>query len=313
MEYGQFAVRHGCRGQATPWDSLTGVGERPQQFAEGSPVSDDINYVTGGYDDLSPAEQEATVAATGRWWDGQAAEYYAEHGKFLGDTELTWCVEGWRERDVELLGPVAGRDVVEIGAGAAQGSRYLAGQGARVVATDISAGMLAQARALNERHGVEFPLVVADARALPLADESADVCFTAYGAIPFVPDPERIHAEVARVLRPGGRWVFSTSHPVRWMFPDTDSEAGLTISRSYFDTRPYVERQGEQVVYAEHHRPVSAHVADVLAAGLQITGMWEPTWRAGRSTWGGWGPRRGELMPGTLIIAARKPTGAAGE
>src|SRR5690349_23010429 len=32
--------------------------------------------------------------------------------------------------------------------------------------------------------------------------------------------------EVARVLRPGGRWVFSVTHPVRWSFPDDPTEAG---------------------------------------------------------------------------------------
>jgi len=44
--------------------------------------------------------------------------------------------------------------------------------------------------------------------------------------VPFVADPGRVMGEVARVLRPGGRWVFSVTHPVRWAFPDDPGEAG---------------------------------------------------------------------------------------
>ena len=47
--------------------------------------------------------------------------------------------------------------------------------------------------------------------------------------------------EVFRVLRPGGRWVFSVTHPMRWVFLDDPGEDGLVGVHSYFDRRPYVE------------------------------------------------------------------------
>jgi cyclopropane fatty-acyl-phospholipid synthase-like methyltransferase len=50
-----------------------------------------------------------------------------------------WGPEGLREADAGLLGEVRGKQLLEIGAGAAQCSRYAARLGARVVATDISA------------------------------------------------------------------------------------------------------------------------------------------------------------------------------
>ncbi|MDO4791210.1 MAG: class I SAM-dependent methyltransferase [Buchananella hordeovulneris] len=271
-------------------------------------MSVEFESIIGGYRQLSPAEQSASVAATAQWWDEEAQDYYRDHGATLGDTELHWCPEGLRESAARLLGDVAGRDVVEFGAGAAQGSRYLYGQGARVVATDISAGMLAQARELNEDAGIDFPLLTADAREIPLPDQSADICFTAHGGIAFVPDPVRIHQEAARLLRPGGLWVCSLPHPVRWMFPDVPGAAGLTVTRSYFSNDPYVERtESGRIVYAEYHRTLSQHVADVLAAGLVIEAIDEPTWLAGDLEWNGWSRLRGELMPGTLIISARKP------
>jgi SAM-dependent methyltransferase len=242
-----------------------------------------------------------------RWWDANATEYLDEHGAFLGDADFVWCPEGVREADAHLLGDLAGARVLEVGAGAAQCSRWLAGQGVDVVATDVSARMLASGSALDRRAGVRVPAVVADARALPFPDESFDVVFTAFGAVPFVPDAARVHAEAARVLRAGGRWVCAVTHPIRWAFPDDPT--GLTAVRSYFDRSPYVELTASgRVLYAEYHRTFGDHVADLVAAGLVVERVVEPPWPAGHErTWGGWGPVRGALLPGTAIFVARQP------
>lgn len=254
----------------------------------------------------------ASVPDDGRaareWWDANAAEYLLEHGDHLGTADLVWGPEGLLESDAHLLGEVAGRRVVEVGAGAAQCSRWLVGRGADVVATDVSGGMLAQARALDSVTGVTVPTVQADARALPFADASVDVVFTAYGALPFVPDPERVHAEVWRVLRPGGRWVFSVTHPVRWAFPDDPGPRGLTADRSYFDRTPYVETDGAgRVRYAEYHRTLGDHVRALAGAGFRLLDLVEPEWPAGSDhVWGGWSRLRGERLPGTAIFVCAR-------
>ena len=243
------------------------------------------------------------------WWDANAAEYLDEHGAFLGAADFCWCPEGLREADARLLGPVDGRRVLEVGAGAAQCARWLVRQGAHVVATDVSAGMLAEGAALDRATGARTPVIQADARALPFADASFDVAFTAFGAIPFVPDAGAVHREVARVLRPGGLWAFAVTHPLRWAFPDDPSERGLTATRSYFDRRPYVETEEDgRVAYAEYHRTIGDHVAEVVAAGLVLTRLVEPEWPPdNRQTWGGWGPVRGARLPGTAIFVCRAP------
>src|SRR5947209_10699887 len=150
-------------------------------------------------------------AETGRanraWWDRDADAYQAEHGDFLGDTDLVWCPEGLREADIGLLGEVAGRRVLEVGCGAAAGARWLATRGARPVGLDLSAGMLRHARAGARRAGVPVPLVQADATRLPFRDGTFDLAFTAFGAIPFVADSAALFREVHRVLRPDARWV----------------------------------------------------------------------------------------------------------
>jgi SAM-dependent methyltransferase len=243
------------------------------------------------------------------WWDADADSYQSEHGAFLGDVDFLWCPEGVREADVHLLGDVREKRVLEVGAGAAACSRWLMSQGADVVATDISAGMLRQARAGAERSGVEVPLVQSDATALPFADASFDVAFTAFGAIPFVADSSRVMDEVFRILRPGGRWVFSVTHPMRWVFLDDPGEGGLIAVHSYFDRRPYVEQDENGVpTYVEQHRTLGDRIRELVGAGFSFQDLIEPEWPDGHEAiWGQWSPLRGRLFPGTAIFVTCKP------
>ncbi|WP_308016435.1 class I SAM-dependent methyltransferase [Jidongwangia harbinensis] len=258
-----------------------------------------------------PVTDAESRVASRRWWDADADEYQAEHGAFLGDVDFVWCPEGLREADARLLGDVRGQRVLELGAGAAAGARWLAGQGAEVVALDLSAGMLRHAREAADRSGVRVPLIQADALALPFADRAFDVVCTAFGAVPFVADSGAVMREVARVLRPGGSWVFSITHPMRWIFLDEPGEAGLTAVHSYFDRRPYVEQDpGGVPSYVEQHRTLGDRVRELVAAGFVLHDLVEPEWPAGHDQiWGQWSPLRGRLFPGTAIFVTRRDQG----
>ena len=254
-----------------------------------------------------PVSAVESARANRSWWDGQAGAYQAEHGEFLGDARFVWGPEGIDEAEVGLLGPVEGRDVLEIGSGAAQCSRWLVEQGARPTATDLSYGQLAHAARLDARTGLSVPVAQADACALPFRSGSFDLACSAYGAVPFVADVEVLHREVARVLRPGGRWVFSVSHPVRWTLPDDPGRGGLRVSHSYFDRTPYAETDDAgRVTYVEHHRTLGDHVRALVAAGLTVLDVVEPEWPERNSqVWGGWSPLRGRLVPGTAIFVTQ--------
>ncbi len=264
-----------------------------------------------------PVSGDETRSANRSWWDGEADDDYAEHGAFLGDSEFVWGPEGWTEAELDLLEVRDGMTVLEIGSGAAQCSRWLARHlDVRVVASDLSMGMLRTARRIEgaasagtEGTSSALPLLQCDGLALPLADASVDRVFTAYGVVPFVADSGAVLAEAARVLRPGGRFVFSTSHPVRWAFPDDPGPHGLTATSSYFDRTPYVESEAGMVTYAEHHRTLGDLVRQVVAAGLVLVDLVEPEWPArNEQAWGGWSPLRGGLLPGTAIVVAVKPS-----
>lgn len=257
--------------------------------------------------------QGETVSANRGWWDKEAADYLEEHGTFLGDADLIWGPEGWSEDDLHVLGETAdltGRTVLEFGGGGAQGARWCAARGARVISTDLSAGMLATARLIDGRSSGPAPLLAqADATRLPFADGSFDIVFSAYGATPFVADSAALMAELARVMRPGGLLAFSTSHPIRWAFPDLPGPEGLTANGSYFDERPYVEATWDIASYVEHHRTMGHRIAEIIDAGLVLRAVHEPEWPLDNTeVWGGWSPLRGQHLPGTAIFVAVRPS-----
>ena len=250
-----------------------------------------------------------TVRANRRWWDADADHYQAEHGDFLGAVDFVWCPERLREQQARLLGDVRGRRVLEVGCGAAMCARWLRTQGAHPVGLDLSAGMLGHAVRAAAGTGVAVPLVQSDAQRLPFADACFDLACSAFGAVPFVADSAAVMREVARVLRPGGRWVFATPHPIRWVFADDPGPAGLVAQNPYFDRTPYVEVDAARMpTYVEHHRTLGDRVREIVAAGLLLTDLVEPEWPAGHTRqWGQWSPLRGQILPGTAIFVCRKP------
>lgn len=260
-----------------------------------------------------PVGEAESRSASQAWWDADADDYQAEHGDFLGSDDFVWCPEGLREADVGLLGPVEGRAVLEVGCGSAACARWLRGRGAYAVGLDLSAGMLRHAATQNtaalDAGRAVVPLVQASGVDLPFRDASFDLACSAFGAIPFVADSGAVFREVARVLRPGGLWVFAVTHPMRWIFPDDPTEGGLTATTSYFDRTPYLEvDESGAATYVEHHRTLGDFVRQIRAAGLVLDDLVEPEWPEGHTRqWGQWSPLRGRLFPGTAIFRCRLP------
>jgi demethylmenaquinone methyltransferase/2-methoxy-6-polyprenyl-1,4-benzoquinol methylase len=104
---------------------------------------------------------------------------------------------GWRRRTVRELALPPGSRVFDLACGTGDLCRELAAAGHRPVGFDFSHGMLLAAR-------TEAPLIEADILRLPAADASADGITCGF-ALRNVVSLEALFAEIARVVRPGGR------------------------------------------------------------------------------------------------------------
>ena len=96
---------------------------------------------------------------------------------------------------------IHGKEVLEIATGPGLLAKHVAGAAKRMIATDYSEGMIAEAKKGDYPQNLTFE--VADAMNLPYADHSFDAVLIA-NALHIVPDPEKVLREIDRVLRPGG-------------------------------------------------------------------------------------------------------------
>jgi SAM-dependent methyltransferase len=111
---------------------------------------------------------------------------------------------------VAAIGPVAGKQVLEVGCGHGDLSVYLAKHGAEVTGVDIGASLVEAARALADVNGVEARFERVDIKTLPFASESADIV-VGLAVLHHLSEPDLASAlrEAHRVLRPHGRAIFS--------------------------------------------------------------------------------------------------------
>jgi SAM-dependent methyltransferase len=175
------------------------------------------------------------------FWDDDADDYQTAHESQLDGPAMGWGVWHLPESDLEVLGDVSGLDVLEYGCGAAQWAIKLAGTDARMTALDQSRGQLSHAARKVDAAGVDVRLVCASATAVPFGAGSFDVVFCDHGAMSFC-DPYRTVPEVARVLRPGGRFAFNISTLLRNLcFPPGDADASVTrkLHAKWFGARSF--------------------------------------------------------------------------
>jgi len=130
---------------------------------------------------------------------GRQASRYRSSRTHAGGEELA--------RMIELARPTGGERLLDVATGAGHTALAFAPHVREVIALDLAPAMLREAaRHLQARETVHVRLLAGDAEAMPLAASTLDLVVCRYAAHHF-PRPERFLAEVARVLRPGGRLV----------------------------------------------------------------------------------------------------------
>lgn len=113
---------------------------------------------------------------------------------------------------VDAAAPSAGERVLDVGAGTGNAALLAAEAGAEVTAVDPSPRLLSVAAAAAQERGIPLRCEVGEAADLPAGSHSVD-CVLSNFAVIFAPDAEAAVAEIARVLRPGGRAAFTAWLP----------------------------------------------------------------------------------------------------
>jgi len=195
------------------------------------------------------------------FWDADADDYQAAHAPQLRRGKV-WGAWSIPEAHLGALGTTSDLDVLELGCGAAHWSVALAADGARVVALDQSRSQLRHAAVSAHDSSTSVPLVCASGESIPFRSESFDLVFCDHGALSFC-DPARSVAEVARLLRSGGRLVFNKSTMLLYLTWNRDKERqSRRLHAPYFENRVFDFGEGTidfQLPYGEWIRLFAAH------------------------------------------------------
>ena len=176
-----------------------------------------------------------------------------------------------------------GKRALSLAGGGGWDAILFAELGAATTLVDISRRQLATVRALARTRGTELDYLRTDMRDLSaLGSGEFDVVFHQHSLV-FVPDAGRVIAEVARVLAAGGVYVFSTMHPVTFLFYESWTGTGWRPKKTYFNDRPVPVLQptwefGRVKVHAptyEYAHRTADLVNACVAADLYVDGLWE--------------------------------------
>lgn len=190
------------------------------------------------------------------------SQYHYEEDATRPDEKRIW-------RSLRHLQPLDGKDFFDLGCGAGWATRMakIEGRAAQTIGLDFSITGLTHAR----KHSPQILWIQGDGTALPLADVSFDRLFC-NGSLEHFPDIRRGVAEIARVLRPGGRAVLivpnfyvKTEQPMEfrthyWAWKNLFIAAGLDVEKTAIDWGPPVFKN------ANLKRAIARLIGKVLCA-----------------------------------------------
>jgi len=177
---------------------------------------------------------------------------------------------------LELLGGVRGMRVLDLACGHGRIARELARRGARVVGIDISDVLLELARVAETEEPLGITYLTVDVTSdQALTGETFDGVACNHG-LADIDDLDGAVTTVARVLRPGGRFVFSILHPC---FPGWDDDApsswphrgGYHAEGWWLATNPGIRGK-----VGSNHRTLSTYLNSLVRHHLTIEEVAEP-------------------------------------
>lgn len=211
---------------------------------------------------------ESTYDDIAEWYDSWVGTHSMSEDPFYSAVET-------------LIGEPSGRRILDLACGQGRVARHLASRGASVVGIDLSANLLTIARRHEEAEPRRIEYRQTDARSLDgIADGAFDgvVC---HMALMDIPDLDPTLKSVARILRPGGWFVFSILHPCYHTAHSGDvalPEGTARAIRGYFAEGYWRSdtRSGPPGKVGAYHRTLSTYVNALTDAGLLLERLSEP-------------------------------------
>ncbi len=211
-----------------------------------------------------------------------------------------------------------GKRVLSLAGGGGWDAVLFAELGAETTLFDLSRRQLATVRALARERGTKIRFAEGDMRDLSRFEDGEFDLVYHHHSLVFVPDAGRVIREVARVLAPGGTYVFSTMHPVTLRMYEMWTGTGWGFKQRYFQNGPVPTKEPTwefddvKVTAAtlEYGHRISDLVNACVRAKLVVEGLWE--WSPGDA--GGPPGSDNELeryLPAFIAIRARRPADGA--
>ncbi|MDP6419773.1 MAG: class I SAM-dependent methyltransferase [SAR202 cluster bacterium] len=225
-----------------------------------------------------------------------------------------------------LLDIQPGDNVLDVGCGNGQFARQMADRGARVVGVDIAERMIENAVSRSQDYGDRVRFAVADAtdeNAMLKVGEGAYDAICCTMAIMDMASIEPLSSAVRRLLKPGGRFVFSVMHPVFNSPKDlvrtvdrTETEDGLIIDTYSVKISKYIQSVaykglamlGQPEPQHYFHRPISGLLNVFFRDGFTLDGIEEPVFGSDTAPNGTLDWDNFNQIPPVLVVRLRPGT-----
>ncbi len=244
---------------------------------------------------MSEGEFQALNREVGEIWNRNADFWNERMGE--GNDFHSILISPSQERLLDLR---PGELVLDIACGNGQFARRMAQLGARVVASDIAPRMIENAKARTKENAdrIEYRVLDAtDSAALLALGErrfDAAVCTMALFDMASI---EPLLSSLSRLLKVGGRFVFSVLHPcfnsaaVSLVAEEEANDAGVLTTKYYVKMAHYIRSaprrsqamRGQPAVQHEFDRPISLLFNTCFEAGFVLDGIEEPTFPTSRN------------------------------
>lgn len=216
-------------------------------------------------------------------WESHAAWWQEEFTDGADPEYVEQILPLIHSRLVELHDDMGRATVLDVGCGEGQISRLAARSGLSVIGVDPAFAQVSEARRRSARDQIDSDgYLQGSAVDLPIADGTVDMAIACL-VFEHIPDVDAALSEVARVLAPGGRFLFLLNHPLLqtpgsgWI-----DDQMIDPPEMYWRVGPYlveddvVEEVEKGVFIRFFHRPLSRYLNSAIRAGMALTRMSEP-------------------------------------